>query len=248
MKSVPKDNPAMQAPRGGIRGGAGKDRLPPAISRDAVARAILDSAEREQRDRGAISGEALDGMLKRAMEGAPGQMSEAATQAIDHVLEHNKLGKDAEPLADIVRHANRCRREGGTLGRDDVRSMMKRAWDKGEDRVSDTAATAIRYVGWRDADIMDAGAKELMTSFVSAWYSDMVESPAVVEGRKQLEAQLAQDKRDFTEFVSRDKTEHKRHTLQEFKKDLKENRVEASEWQTLMLWLQTGQKQKPVTS
>lgn len=222
-------------------------RVAPEITNDAVARAILDAADAEQRQHGKISGRAFDAMLKRAMQSGPGQMSEAASAAINHVIEHKALSADAERDASIIRSANRCRKRGG-ISRADMSDMMKRAWDGDKGEVRDTSATALRFVGWRDADIMDAGARELMTGFVTAWYEDQVESAAIREGRRQLEEQLAQDKRDFKDFLRTDKSEHKRQTYNEFKDDLKTNRVESSEWQTLMLWLQTGHKQKPVTS
>lgn len=250
MKSIRKDQAPTTKPRsGGIRqaDATQQTRLPPAITNDAVARAILDAADAEVKQHGRISGRAFDAMLKRAMQAPPGQMSEAATAAINHVIEHKALSTDAERDASIIKSANGCRKRGG-ISRADMADMMKRAWDGEKGEVRDTSATALRYVGWRDADIMDAGARELMTGFVTAWYEDQMETAAIREGRRQLEEQLAQDKRDFQDFLRRDKTDHKRQTFNEFKEDLKEHRIEASEWQSLMLWLQTGHKPKPITS
>lgn len=258
MKTIRKDPAASAKPQGGgIRSGgirqagtaqsAQKTRLPPEITNDAVARSILDAADAEVKQHGRISGRAFDAMLKRAMQAPPGQMSEAATAAINHVIEHKALDGDAERDASIIKSANACRTRGG-ISRADMADMMKRAWDGQKGEVRDTSATALRYVGWRDADVMDAGARELMTGFVTAWYEDQMETAAVREGRRQAAEQLAQDKRDFKEFVRRDKTSHKRQTYDDFKHDLKEHRIESSEWQTLMLWLQTGHKQTPVSS
>lgn len=250
MKSIRKDPAASSAPKsGGIRqaDAAQQKRVAPEITNDAVARAIIDAADAEEKQHGSISGRAFDAMLKRAMQAPPGQMSEAATAAINHVIENKALSQDAERDASIVKSANACRKSGG-ISRADMSDMMKRAWDGEKGEVRDTSATALRYVGWRDADIMDKGARELMTGFVTAWYEDQMETAAIREGRRQLEQQLAQDKRDFTDFLRRDKTEHKRQTFKEFKDDLKDNRIQSSEWQTLMLWLQTGHKQKPVSS
>lgn len=249
MSSIRKDPAATTKPRGGLRQATTSQKagLPPEITKDAVARSILEAADAEVKQHGRISGRAFDGLLRRAMQAPPGQMSEAATAAINHIIEHKALSEDAEKDASIIRSANACRKRGG-ISRADMADMMKRAWDGEKSEVRDTSATALRYVGWRDADIMDAGARELMTGFVTAWYEDQMESAALREGRRQAAEQLAQDKRDFKEFLRRDSTAHKRQTYEDFRQDLKEHRIEASEWQTLMLWLQTGRKQTPETS
>lgn len=250
MKTIRKEPAGNVKPRsGGIRqaDATQKARLPPEITNDAVARAILDAADAEVKQHGKISGRAFEAMLKRAMQAPPGQMSDAATAAINHVIENKALAQDAERDASIIKSANACRQRGG-ISRADMADMMKRAWDGEKGEVRDTSATALRYVGWRDADVMDAGARELMTGFITAWYEDQMETAAIREGRRQAAEQLAQDKRDFQAFLRRDKADHKRQTYTEFKHDLKEHRIEASEWQSLMLWLQTGHKEKPITS
>lgn len=222
--------------------------IPPKITADAVARSILEAAEFAEREKGAISKSDFEGMLKRAMASKPGQMNPAAAEAISLVVDRHKIAEDAKPLAEIIKDADRCRKDKGVITEKDLEGMMRRAWDRKQGGVDPAAATALRFVGWRDADIMDSGARALMTEFVSAWYHDVFESPAVKEGRRQLEEQLAQDKRDFQEFLVRDKREHKRVTVDELKEELQQKRIEASEWQTLMLWLKTGIKQKPITS
>lgn len=249
MKSIRKDPGQSPINTGGVRKAdtAAQAKLPPAITNDAVAQAILSAADAEVRQHGSVSGRAFDAMLKRAMQAPPGEMGAAATAAINHVIDTKTLSKDAERDASIIREANGCRKRGG-ISKDEMSGMMKRAWDGEKGEVRDTSATALRYVGWRDADIMDSGARELMTGFVTAWYEDQMETAAVREGRRQVEAQLAQDKKDFKDFLRRDKTDHKRQTIHELKAELKDNRIETSEWQTLMLWLQTGRKSKPVTS
>ena len=79
-------------------------------------------------------------------------------------------------------------------------------------------------------------------------YTDQVESGMLVEGRKQIEAQLAQDKKDFKDFLVQDGKEHHKVTFDEFRETLEENRIDSSDWQTMMLWLQTGVKRNPITS
>ena len=217
------------------------------ITEDAVARSILDAAKQAEADKGAVTKADFEDMLKRAMSSKPGEMNPAAAQAVTYVIERHRLSADAKPLADIIQHADSCRHKGH-LSEKDLESMMRRAWDGERGQVDDGAATALRFVGWRDTDIMDAGARALMTDFVSAWYHDRVESPAVQEARRQAAEQLAQDKQDFRDFMKTDKAEHQKLSYGEFKDKLQHDRVDASEWQTLMLWLQTGVKKKPITS
>lgn len=135
----------------------------------------------------------------------------------------------------------------GKISRDDVASLFDRVYDKKTDKVDHKAAEALAYVSQEYEGKMDAGAKEVAHKFIQAYYTDAM-SGVTEEYRRQVEQQLAQDKRDFTEFLVRDKKEHKSQTLEEFKEDLKENRIETSEWQSLMLWLQTGTKKNPYTS
>lgn len=216
------------------------------VLRDPAAKAILDAADREQRQHGEISATAFDAMLQRAMQAPPGGMSDAVTAALNHVIDHKPLSTEAHRDAEIIRHANRCRQEGH-IRREDVLDMMKRTVDETTGEVRPTSATALRYVGWRDADVMDAGARELMSGFLSAWYEDQFESPQVAEGRRQLEEQLAQDKLNFKEFMQRDKTRHKDRTHAQLKEDLAKQRIDTSDWQSLMLWLKTGKRTTQVT-
>lgn len=242
-----KPNPQVQRPQEQRAAPQLRRAVPPKITQDAVASSILQAAQRVEAEKGAIGKRDLEDMLKRAMDSQPGQMNEAAAEAISLVVEQHKVSDDARPLADIVKDADRCRKKG-VITEGDLEGMMRRAWDGEKGRVDSGAATALRFVGWRDAPIMDAGARKLMSEFVSAWYQDMVESPALREGRRQLEEQLAQDKRDFKEFMRTDKAEHKQQSYDEFKEKLQTERVEASEWQSLMLWLQVGIKKNPITS
>lgn len=241
QRSAIRENRSTQRPDG--------HRAPvaPHITQDAIARSLVENAARLEQEHGCIGKDDLEAMLKRAMDSQPGQMNAAAADAIDHIVAHHKLASDAQPMAEVLNDAKRCR-DTGVIREADLEGMMRRAWDAKSGAVDKSAATALRFVGWRDAPIMDAGARQLMTEFVSAWWQDMVESPAVAEGRRQIEEQLAQDKRDFKDFVKTDKADHKKQHYEAFREGLKNERVEASEWQTLMLWLQTGAKRNPLSS
>ena len=235
------------ASRGGIRQAGQTRPVPPQITQDAVARSIVDAAQQAQAERGAIGKRDLEALIERAMQGTPGQPNQAAAEAIDFVVEQHALADDAKPLADIVKDAKRCRKKG-SISESDLENMMRRAWDGEKESVDPAAATALRFVGWRDAPIMDKGARQLISEFVSAWYQDRVEAPNVTEGRRQISEQLAQDKRDFRDFMHRDHHENKRLDYDEYKEQLQDQRLDTSEWQSMMLWLQTGAKQDPITS
>lgn len=241
-----------QAAGGGIRQTGQARPIPPQITQNAVARSIVDAARQAQAERGSIGKRDLEAMLERAMQGTPGQPNLAAAEAIDYVVEQHSIADDAKSLAGILKDAKRCRHQG-EISQPDLENMMRRAWDADKKTVDPAAATALRFVGWRDAPIMDKGARQLMSEFVSAWYQDRVEAPNLVEGRRQIEAQLAQDKMDFRDFVDRDKAqrshlETRRLDYDDYKEQLRDQRLDTSEWQSMMLWLQTGVKQDPITS
>lgn len=217
------------------------------LREDQFAREILDAAGAMRDARGPLCQSDFESLLKRAMASQPGRMHPAAAEAIDYIVDQHEFAQDAQPMAAILRDARQAR-AGGVISEQDLEGMMRRAWKPDAQSVDAGAAMALRFIGWRDAPIMDAGARQLMSEFVSAWYQDQVESAAVVEGRRQIEEQLAQDKRDFRDFMVTDRRDFERVEYDDFKAKLQDDRIDTSEWQSLMLWLQNGVKSDPITS
>lgn len=215
---------------------------------NGAAKGLVEEAEARAKDKGGvIDGRDLSALMTRAMKKPPGGTDgNALREAIEHITDVHTLSADAKPQAEALKVMTDCRTHGSMTKKqttDMVQDMVNRAGGK----LTDEASTAIKYAAWSNGDIMDDGAKMFMTSFISSWYQDTVENGMLAEGAKQAKQALAQDKTDFKDFMTRDKTEHKRKDLSEFKDDLKENRIDSSEWQTLMIWLQTGLKKSPIS-
>lgn len=135
----------------------------------------------------------------------------------------------------------------GKIERDDVVALFDRVYDKKTEQVDSNAAAALAAISDEFKDKMDTGAQALATEFIQAYHSDAM-GGLTDEYRKQVEQQLAQDKHDFREFLTEDHKEHKKLSHEEFREELQDNRVETSDWQSLMLWLKTGVKTNPYTN
>lgn len=245
----------------GIQRGRGRQNLDPAqrkqrraarlkrIMSNGQARALVEDAEKRANLRGGkIAGDDLNDLMNRAMEQQPGsEVAAAMREAMTHVVEEHDFTQDAQPQADALKTIAQAR-EDGSLSKQQTVDMIQDMVDRSGGKITDKASNAIKYAAWSSGDIMDDGARLMVGNFLTAWYEDQVESGVLVEGRRQLKQQLAQDKQDFKDFMTRDKGEHKRKSLDEFKEDLQENRVDSSDWQTLMIWLQTGLKKNPITN
>ena len=148
----------------------------------------------------------------------------------------------------LVRECEQKVGQKGKLNRTDIEDLLRRSWNSETKTVDKSAAEALTFINEAFGDKMDAGAAGLMKDFQVAYYQDMVMDKNIQESMRMAAEQLAMDNKLFKEFVKEDRMDHKQETYQEFKEDLQENRVETSEWQSMMLWLQTGRKQNPISS
>ena len=148
----------------------------------------------------------------------------------------------------LVRECEQKVGEKGELNRSDIEGLLRRSWDKKSNSIDKGAAEALTFINETFADKMDSGASSLMRDFQVAYYKDSVMDKGIQESMRMAAEQLALDNRLFTDFVKEDKSEHKQETYEDFREDLQENRVETSDWQSMMLWLQTGRKQNPISS
>jgi hypothetical protein len=241
-----KSKGAGQQPGRAGRAGLRKPEARPG-ARGSARKIVRDIIDREkQRTGGMVDGQAMEALLDRATNlYPPGQVPTEAREEMISALKTESLDGDAERARDILSQAMDCRKKG-KVELDDVKGMIRRGWDPEKGGMSGAAAKAIKFSGWADGDIMTKEAKQVMTSFVESFHMDMMANQATEARNKEIAQQLAQDKRDFQDFLVQDHKEHKRIDYGDFKEKLQDDRVDTSEWQTLMLWLQTGVKRNPM--
>lgn len=129
----------------------------------------------------------------------------------------------------------------------DIKEILGREAKKGNGTLSKDAVEAMASIADSFDGKLDDGAKQLAARFQEIYYTDMM-APLSEEYARQAAQQLKQDKVDFQDFLQQDLKEHKKLTYDEFKENLQDKRLDASEWETMMLWLQMGVKKKPITS
>lgn len=98
------------------------------------------------------------------------------------------------------------------------------------------------------ANYLDDSAKAFSAGLRKSYYADSVDAQDITEYAAKVRETLAQDQRSFDEHLLRSSSQVQELDYEEFRETLGDDRLEASDWESMMLWLTTGAKRAPKTS
>lgn len=159
-----------------------------------------------------------------------------------------KYDESCEKLRSHMRRGYQVAKRSGRdkMSQADLRRTLADAGIDSKNLLPEEMKAIVDTLG-ASTNVLDEGAQKFTNTLRDAYYADMIDTANADYNRRARE-QLAQDIKSFHEFVVDSHDRADKRDFDDFKKQLKEDRIETSEWQTMMLWLTTGAKQSQITS